>query len=321
MPPAVAGEIDVLRRACGEEDLRRLAPHITLVPPVNVREDRFDDALAVVRSAAEATPPLTLTLGPPATFLPTNPVLYLAVGGDVEAVTALRDRVFLEPLARPLTWPFHPHVTVVDGGAPARLGAAVTALAGYRAEVTFRRVHVLEEGRDEAGSRRWRPIADVALRPPAVVGRGGLELELTVSDQLAPDARVFEEREWAAANPECPRDARRRGLGVTARRGGRVVGTARGWTFGPGAQLDHLIVADARRGEGIGTHLVAAFVSEVADRGCRLVRTRTEAGGPAVGFWRRLGWVVEASFEADAALGCDTVQLRRDLRPRSEEST
>ncbi len=47
--------------------------HLTLVPPVNVREDRLGEALAVLRRAAAATRSLTLTLGPPATFLPDNP--------------------------------------------------------------------------------------------------------------------------------------------------------------------------------------------------------------------------------------------------------
>lgn len=314
VPGPVAGEIDVLRRACGDEAVGRIAPHLTLVPPVNVREDRMSDALAVLRSAAAATRPITVTLGPPTTFLPTNPVLYLSVGGEVEAVSALRDRIFVEPLARSLTWAFSPHVTVVDGGEPGRLEAAVAALAGYRVEITFRRVHLLQEHRDEAGIRVWHPIADIALTAPAVVGRGGLELELAVSDQLAPDARTFEEREWAVIDPDRLGDARPRGLAVIAWREGRVVGTARGWTSGHGAELDDLIVAGAHRREGIGAHLVAAFVSEVVGRGCRLVRTRTEAGSPGEVFLRRLGWVEKVRFEA-YIMGRDTVQLRRDLGP------
>ncbi|HEV2811177.1 MAG TPA: GNAT family N-acetyltransferase, partial [Acidimicrobiales bacterium] len=319
VPRPVAGEIDVLRRACGDQAVRRIAPHLTLVPPVNVREDRVEDALRVLRSAAAATRPIMVTLGPPTTFLPTNPVLYLAVGGEVEAVAVLRDRVFVEPLARSLTWGFHPHVTVVDGAEPERLDAAVTALAGYRAEVTFSQMHLLQERRDEGGVRVWHPIADVTLGATAVVGRGGLELQLAVGDQLGPDARAFEEREWATGHGEGPTRAGRHDVAVTARRKGRVVGTARGWTRGPGAELDDLIVAGAHRREGIGAHVVAAFVSEVVERGCRLVRARTEAGSPGEGFLRRLGWVEEARFDA-AVLGPGEVQLRRDLTPGHEKS-
>ena len=319
VPRPVAGEIDVLRRACGDQAVGRIAPHLTLVPPVNVREDRVDDALGVLRSAAAATRPITVTLGPLTTFLPTNPVLYLAVGGEVEAVGALRRRVFVEPLARSLTWDFHPHVTVVDGAEPDRLDAASTALAGYRAEVTFSQVHLLQERRDEAGIRVWHPVADVALGAAAVVGRGGLELELAVSDQLGPDARAFEERERATGHGEGPTRAGRHDLAVTARREGQVVGTARGWTRGSGAELDDLIVAGAHRREGIGTHLLAAFVSEVVERDCRLVRARTEARSSGEGFLRRLGWAEEARFEASVP-GRDEVQLRRDLTPGHEKS-
>ena len=302
----------MLRRACGDHDVGRIAPHCTLVPPVNVGRDRLEDALVVLRAAASATPPITVTLGPVATFLPVNPVLYLEMGGEVEAVRALRDRVFAEPLARTLTWPFHPHVTVLDGGDPDHLEAAVRAFAGYRAEVTFEGVHLLQERRDERGRRVWRPLADAALAAPAVVGRGGLALELTVGEALDPEAAAFSEREWAVIDHDRYGDVWPHDLAVTARRSGRIVGTAVGWTSGESALLCDLVVAAACRREGIGSHLVARFLAEAGARGCRLVRARTEAGGPAEGFWRRLGWVEEARFDR-YTLGRDHLQLRRDL--------
>jgi len=183
IPPALAAEVDGLRRALDDGALGRIPPHITLVPPVNVREDRLADALAVLRAAAAASRPLALTLGPVATFLPVNPVVYLAVGGEAAArLRALRDAVFSEPLARPLTWPWVPHVTLADEAPVDRVSAAVTALAGYRVEAVFDRVHLLREG----PGRVWEPIADVPFAAPAVVGRGGLPVELSVTDRLDP---------------------------------------------------------------------------------------------------------------------------------------
>ncbi len=308
----MADEVDVLRRACGDDEPARIGPHLTLVPPVNVREDRLGDALAVLRSAAGRTRPITVTLGPPATFLPVNPVLYLGVGGEVDAVRALRDRVFVEPLARSLTWPFHPHVTVRDGGEPERLEAAVTALAGYRVEVTFERVHLLREERDDEGRRRWCPLADATLAAPAVIGRGGLELELTVTDALDPAGRAFQRRELAMFDHDRRGATVPRDLVVTARRDGEVVGTARGWTSGPSAHLGDLIVAAAHRRQGVGAHLVAAFLSEAVQRGCHRAWAQTEAGGPAEAFWRRLGWIGEHRLEAYDE-GRDLLQLRREL--------
>ena len=53
----------------------------------------LDDAIDRLRDGAAHARPIRLRLGPPSTFLPTNPVLYLDVSGDVAAVDALRDRM------------------------------------------------------------------------------------------------------------------------------------------------------------------------------------------------------------------------------------
>ncbi len=166
VPPPIDREVDALRRACGDRSLGRVPPHVTLVPPVNVREERVGDVFGQLRAAGEASRPLRLVLGPPATFLPANPVLYLAVGGDVGALEALRDRVFTGPLERSLSWPFVPHVTLVDEGEPALVRAGAVALAGYEAEVVVERVTLLQEQRDDDGRRVWRPLADAALAAP-----------------------------------------------------------------------------------------------------------------------------------------------------------
>jgi hypothetical protein len=211
-----------------------------------VREDRLGEALAVLRRAAAATRPFTVALGPPATFLPDNPTLYLAVAGDVHA---LRDRVFVDPLARPLTWPFVPHVTLADEADPTRIAAALQALAGYTVDVTFDRVHLLREG----PGRVWSPIADAEFAPPAVIGRGGLPVEITVTETVDPEARAL-----PGALP----------LVVTARAGGVVAGYAEGWCRPPVAHLSSMVVAADQAHLGVDRHLLAAFRSEAAVRGC-----------------------------------------------------
>src|SRR5437660_11515348 len=142
VPPPVAAEVDGLRRAAGDGALGKVAPHITLGPPLNVRDDRLADAVDVIRTAAAAHRPLTLALGPVATFAPDSPVLYLAVD-DRDAgrrIAALRAAVFVDPLHRKVDWPFVPHVTLADEAPPERLRAATHALADYRAEITVDRV-------------------------------------------------------------------------------------------------------------------------------------------------------------------------------------
>lgn len=219
VPAPWAGEVDGLRRAVGDGALTRMPPHLTLVPPVNVREDRLDAALAVLRRAAGRAAPLTVTLGPPATFLPDTPVLYLAVDGPgLASLHRLRDDVFAEPLQRRLSWPFEPHVTLADEASPERIAAAAVALADYRAEVTFDRVHLLEEG----AGRVWRPLADVAMKAPAVAARGSLEIEVAMSADLDPGAARWVQRVAGESG------RRTTPLAVTARRQGEVVGGAAG---------------------------------------------------------------------------------------------
>lgn len=250
VPPPVDREVDALRRAVGDGTYGRVPAHLTLVPPVNVHEDRFDDALALLRQAAAATRPFRIGLGPPTTFLPDNPVLYLPVLTGAGEVAAARDRVFRDPLARPLTWPFVPHVTVADEISPARIVAAQEALSAFHAEMEVDRIHLLEEG----PGRVWGPIADFPFDPPAVIGRGGLPVEITVTEQADPSADGFLR-------------ARRAPVTVTARRDGLVVGVARGWADGQAALLSDLVVADGEHELGTDAHLTAAFDSWAAKRG------------------------------------------------------
>lgn len=272
LPPAVAAEVDGLRRALGDGALPRIAPHVTLVPPVNVRSERMPDALGVLRAAAGATRPFTLVLGPVATFAPATPVVHLAVAGDVAALGALREGVFRDPLARPLTWPWVPHVTLADDAGAERIAAAVAALGDFRVEVSFDRVHLLQEG----AGRVWAPVADARFSPPAVVGRGGLPLELSVSEHLDSEAA-------AVAGAGVP-------FAVTARRHGQVVGTAAGTTAGAIATLAWLSVVPSARRQGIGTHLLAAVESLAAERGCDTAVAAAEPDAGVAAFLEARGW-------------------------------
>jgi 2'-5' RNA ligase len=242
VPEPWAGEIDGLRRALGDPARERVPPHITLVPPVNVAENRFDDARRALRAAVAAAAPLTVELGPPTSFVPDNPVLYLAVGGETERLHDLRDAVFAPPLARALTWPFVPHVTLADGIDVSRIAAAIPALGDYRVTAVFDRIHLLEEGQ----GRVWSAVDAFPLGPPRVIGRGGQPLELDVLD-----------------------DGSR--LTITAWRDGEAVGRLAGRLSGGVAFLESIDVDHAHRGDGVGTHLVAAFHSWAAEVGSTAV--------------------------------------------------
>ena len=237
--PPVRHEVDGLRRAVGDPSLHRIPAHVTLVPPVNVRNDDLPVALAVLRHAASVTrpAPLTLTLGAVSTFLPANPVLFLAVGGDLDGIRTLRDAVFVPPFERKLSWPWVPHVTLADGAAEDRISSALEALKDYSAIAPIDRVVLLEEG----SGRMWSPLADAALGPAARIGTGGLTVELVRGRLL--DPRFEGPREPAA-------------MVVNAYREGLPVGWARATVDPDGTHLDVFVVEEHRR-QGIGSHLRA----------------------------------------------------------------
>jgi 2'-5' RNA ligase len=162
VPEPWSAEVDGIRRALGDESLRRIPSHLTLVPPVNVRDDDLPATFDLVHQVAATCPPLQLRLGPVASFAPVNPVAYLKVTGDpaeVARLIGLKDDLHAGPLDRPEDWPFVPHVTVAAELPEDRLAAAVAALSELRVEIAFDRVHVLAE--DEG--RVWTPVAEAPL--------------------------------------------------------------------------------------------------------------------------------------------------------------
>ena len=261
VPAPWDAEIDGLRRACGDPMFGRVMPHLTLVPPVNVRDEHVGSAFAVARAAAGRSVPVVTVLGPAATFLPVSPTLYLAVGAEEVGALArlLADVLVAVPGERTLRHPFVPHVTLAAEMAPARIAAAVAALEDYSAAVTFDVLMVLEEQPDHA----WVPVMDVPLGPPVIVGRGGLPLELTPGTVVDLEAALV-----ATARSPVPPGATP--LVVTARRDGRVVGVLQGWTAAGGGRITAVDVAAEAAADEVDRHLVAHARSVAADRGCQL---------------------------------------------------
>ena len=270
----VADEVQGLRRALGDGAIDRIAPHLTLVAPLNLRDDDLPAALRRLRLAAAGAPPtLELMLGPVATFAPANPVLYLAVTEPPPALGALRAAVYQSPLQRPASWPWVPHVTVADDVEPARIPAATAALDAYRRRVDFDRI-VLLELRDG----KWEPLADAAFGPPARVGAGGLALELTRATTVDPEAaalldrpppaRVSPGREAPAVSSgrEAPAVPLRKPIVFTARREGVVCGVGGAWISDGGGRIA-VFVASPERRRGVGRQLVLALESAVTAAG------------------------------------------------------
>jgi len=320
VPEPAAAEIDGLRRALGDGALARIPSHLTLVPPVNVPLDRLEDAEALLSTVAAGSAPIAATLGPPATFWPVTPVVYLTLGPSAEpAVNSLREAVFQPPFRRRLTFSFVPHVTLADEVDEDRIGPAVRALADYTRSVVFDRITLLEEG----AGRRWSPRFEVLLGGVWVVGRGGLPLDLSVSPLSPPTDPAVRAR--LGLPP---------GLVITARRQATPVGLAEirlrpapaaaasaatpAVDAGPASAADddvgaraawltELYVHPSERGTGVGSHLLAAAIARAtADLGADCLAWRSDPSAAGLeSFLRHRG------FEDGKGRGGEAILIRR----------
>ncbi len=292
MPDRLAAEVDGLRRALQPALCERLPAHVTLVPPRNVASADLEAAEEVVRRAASAHAPVHLRLGPLATFLPATPVVYLAVADDEGALDALRAACAQPPLHDPAVRGhrgFVPHVTLANQIVPDHAPVLTSALQGFRVESVVSELTLLEQ--EEAPPHRWRERVSYALGAPAVIGRGGLPLEIGLSDRLDAAAERFlaAECEGAAGAPAgAP-------LALIARREGRVVAVAVGAVEAGSLQLITFVVARAQRGQGIGGQLLAFLERVARDRGLAGLCAPVALAGPEGAFFERHGF---------AALSC-----------------
>ncbi len=289
LPDRVADEVDGLRRAFGA-DVDYIAPHITVIPPVNIDEAGLSDSLRVMRGAASSiVGPLRLRLGPLDTFLPRNPVIYLAVGGDTDVLGRLRSALGHGSFDRPDPHAYVPHVTLSRGHSPTDDASLRRLLSRYERTVEIDRLHLLVQVVPEGGRRHWVPSADVVFEPRRVIGTGGAELELTLSELADPDARRFlAENDWLAPVP-LPLPPWR-SVWVVGRSEGRVVGVAWGAQAGRGATLEGVFVAAEARRQGVGNHLVAALEHDVARHGGAVVEAAVSADHPVAASLLARGW-------------------------------
>ena len=273
VPQPLATEIDGVRRALGDGALDRIAPHITLVPPVNVAERDLPRAFTLVRTAASTIAPLTLRIGPVATFAPVNPVAYLQVGGEpqvLEALERLRSSVPPGPARAPVRARVRPPR---HGRRTSWPRTASTRSPSCSPTSRSRRRSTGCTCSPSCPGRVWQPVADAPLgERPAVVGRGqpaaGAHRDRTPrrGGRRAPLLR-------GGDAPACPS---RSPPGATA----RWSAAAWGWSARGALEVADLVVAAEHRGQGIGRHLLAAVVALARRRDCELVG----AGAPA---WRR----------------------------------
>ena len=122
------------RSKVGDPQATLVPPHVTLLPPTEVPcADRAGITEHLTRVAA-SHPPFDMHLSGTGTFTPVSDVVFVAVARGIGNCELLANDVRSGPLARTLSFPYHPHVTVAHDVPRDMLELAYTGLGDLSAE-------------------------------------------------------------------------------------------------------------------------------------------------------------------------------------------
>jgi len=130
------------RAKVGDPQANVVPPHVTLLPPTEVPLTDRGAISTHLSEVARAHPPFDMHLAGTGTFSPVSDVVFVTVARGIGNCELLANDVRQGPLARTLSFPYHPHVTVAHDVPPDMLEFAYSGLADLSAE--FRVDHFTE---------------------------------------------------------------------------------------------------------------------------------------------------------------------------------
>lgn len=152
IPEPWGSQLDSHRKAAGDPLAAVVPAHLTLLGPTDVDADA-DAVEGHLQAAAAAHRPFQLHLRGTGTFRPVTQVVFVAVAAGTTDCEQLASAVRSGPLACPLSYPYHPHVTVAQDVPELALDAAYHRLATFEARFPVNGFTLYEH--IEAG--RWQP--------------------------------------------------------------------------------------------------------------------------------------------------------------------
>lgn len=159
LPEPWASELQDYRTALGDETATLIPTHITLVPPVELDDAQIATAEVNLAAAAGAGEPFCIHLRGTGTFRPVSPVVFVALVEGISQCEALAEQVRLGPLAVPLQYPYHPHVTVAHHMSDEVMDRAFEELAGFDCTFDAGEFQLFRHDQEFG----WRPARKFAL--------------------------------------------------------------------------------------------------------------------------------------------------------------
>ncbi|WP_349827407.1 2'-5' RNA ligase family protein [Brevibacterium litoralis] len=115
LPEPYASDLRQARLDLGDEAARTVPAHITIIPPMEIPVHSWPVVREEIRRVANETSPFTVRLRGTGTFLPTSPVVFVAVARGIVECEQLSAALRTGVLGQPLAFPYHPHVTIAHG--------------------------------------------------------------------------------------------------------------------------------------------------------------------------------------------------------------
>jgi len=162
IPEPYTSELQGWRERLGDPNAGDIPPHVTLLPPTELRTDDLDEAEAHLQSVAQQHAPFAMHLRGSGTFRPISPVVFVPLVQGIGECERLESAVRSGLLARDVKFPYHPHVTVAHDVADDNLDRAFLELAVYDARFTVWGFTLFEHGKDGV----WRPQRDFPFGQP-----------------------------------------------------------------------------------------------------------------------------------------------------------
>jgi 2'-5' RNA ligase len=159
IPEPWGGELQRRRADFGDPLADAIPTHVTLLPPTELGAEALPTVDRHLRTIALQERPFRLRLRGTATFRPVSPVVFVQLAQGIADCERVEAQVRSGPLARRLSFHYHPHVTVAHHVPEESLDRAFSELATYDASFEVWGFSLYEHGPDGV----WRPQRDYAF--------------------------------------------------------------------------------------------------------------------------------------------------------------
>ena len=161
LPEPFTSELQGWRERLGDPFAHGIPPHVTLLPPTSLREQDLPVVEGHLKAIAWGEAPFEVHLRGSGTFRPVSPVVFVSMVEGISQCERLAEVVRQGPLAVPVQYPYHPHVTVAHHMPETVMDRAFDELAGF--DCTFGAAQFQLYRHDEENG--WRPAREFALAP------------------------------------------------------------------------------------------------------------------------------------------------------------